>query len=243
MIGVAILSLDAFLWFAGSSPSFRHCVQQTATELDTYDIHASPGSHSFFGTIGTYRDCAAQFVRKDNGAITALATLLLTFVTAILVWMAFQQNRTTRAQLRAYVMVGTADTADIAFDRMPKGKIQIKNFGQTPAHNVCASIAMGFAEWPFQDLEWPVFDAHPVNRSERPLAPGDDFSLHIDLGRALSREQVAAIYGGRWALWIAGKVFYKDAFGQPRETDFCFFTTKITGVGALAAVEGKNRSI
>ena len=101
---------------------------------------------------------------------------------------------------------------------------------------------MGFSKWPFTDVDWPTFEFDKPDISERPIAPGDDFFLLHELGRSITAEQIIAMHEGRWAIWVIGKVKYKDAFGDTQETEFCFFTTKIVGVGQLAAVEGRNKS-
>ena len=238
---VAAVATLTIVW---NSTSYVSCAKSGLDEVsEQQDIKDST---SFLRQLRlapvTDVQCIGEFLEANNGVITGVSTAFLAWITYLLVVLGRGQEKTSRAQLRAYVMVGTATISNIIGDKMPVAKIQIKNFGQTPAYNLNAGISMGFAKWPFQDVEWPTFVFVGEKRSERPIAPGDDFPLLIDLGKALSAEQVAAIYGGRWALWVAGKVIYKDAFDNPRETEFCFFTTKITGVGMLAAVEGRNKS-
>ncbi len=48
------------------------------------------------------------FVDHHDGAVTALATVLLAFITAGLVYVARLQIRTTQAQMRAYIHISDA---------------------------------------------------------------------------------------------------------------------------------------
>jgi hypothetical protein len=180
------------------------------------------------------------------GTWSAIAALAATGFTGIIALFAFIQirdnRRSSERQLRAYVMVGTATIFDIVPNKIPNCKIQIKNFGQTPAYRLRCGISMGFTRFPIidSDIVWPTVEYDEKVRAERPIAPGDDFPVFHDLGKTISIAQVEALLEGRWAIWIAGRVIYTDAFDVVRRTNFCFYTTKETGVGNLAAVLGKN---
>jgi len=78
---------------------------------------------------------AIKLLDDHNGAITAVFTALLTFVTDGLVWTGYVQIRTTRAQLRAYVLTSRTVVANVA-QGVPEAQVTIKNFGQTPAYHV-----------------------------------------------------------------------------------------------------------
>src|SRR5664280_749955 len=87
---------------------------------------------------------AIQYLETHNPIITAIATALLACVTGGLVWMAYLQIKTTRAQLRAYVFPESASLCDgsmlippnPAKANEPGVVFTWKNTGQTPASNV-----------------------------------------------------------------------------------------------------------
>jgi len=90
------------------SSDFQACVGQNETNQSG---KASDESLPIFSVAITYRDCFGRFANENNGAITALATVLLTFVTAGLVWVGYRQIITTRAQLRAYIAIENVEAS------------------------------------------------------------------------------------------------------------------------------------
>jgi hypothetical protein len=81
---------------------------------------------------------------RSPDVITAISTVLLTFVTAGLVWVGYQQIRTTRFQLRAYVYPDSVGLVEVTMLNPPQPNranepcivFLWKNTGQTPATNV-----------------------------------------------------------------------------------------------------------
>jgi hypothetical protein len=89
--------------------------------------------------------CILKMLDAHNGAITAVFTALLTFITGGLVWTGYRQITTTRAQLRAYVLTSrTVVTNVVHGDGVPEAHVTLKNYGQTPAHNVISVNGFAF---------------------------------------------------------------------------------------------------
>ena len=227
LIGVAVVC-GVSSWTAP-----RSHITNTSKNNDRQQQSVNKHPPVFF-TVGAW-------IRDNHDPIEAVATVLLTVVTGILVWVAHRQFTTTRAQLRAYVMVETVARTVLGPGTIPQGSVRIKNFGQTPAHDVRAIIGMGFAKYPFEGMEWHSKTSSPEAQFGRSLGPSDDFSLPINLSRTITAEQIRAVEAGRWALWINGKIFYRDVFGRGQTTEFGLFTTQITGIGMWAAIDGLNR--
>ncbi len=185
--------------------------------------------------------CLGQWLDIHAGAVGGVATVVLAIITWRLVTLGKEQTKTTRAQLRAYVMVAAVHGTDIAPDIVPKTTVRFKNFGQTPAHNIRVIIGMGFAPYPFTDIEWFSRTGKPAAEFGRPLGPEDNVRVPIDLNGLLTAEKIRAMQEGRWALWLNGKICYSDVFDQPQETEFGMFTNNITGMGSWAAIDGMNR--
>ena len=152
-----------------------------------------------------------------------------------------ETRRSSERQLRAYVMVAAVHQTEIVPGTIPTTTVRVKNFGQTPAHNIRVIIGMGFARHPFTDMEWYSRTGEPAAKFGRSLGPEDDIRVPIDLGGTLSAEKILAMEQGKWALWLNGKVSYTDVFDEDRETEFGMFTNKLTGMGAWAAIDGVNR--
>jgi hypothetical protein len=104
---------------------------------------------------------------------TALATVLLTFVTAGLVLFNFRQERTTRVQLRAYVFVRAARINGVRPGQAPTATITLQNFGQTPAFRVRQWANMGFDQWP-PTMEPPMEDRPGDILPETTLGPSGE---------------------------------------------------------------------
>jgi hypothetical protein len=165
-------------------------------------------------------------------AITAIATILLTFVTGGLVWVGYVQLRTTRAQLRAYAFVESAHIEGVAIGQTPRANVTIKNFGQTPAFRLRQWARMGFQSFP---LVGPIpKTAEDTITAERPLAPGGVF--HVRLGRReIDSETITALQNGTHAIFIAGEIFYRDIFNRRHQTNYCLFAGGPIGISGEVA--------
>jgi hypothetical protein len=165
-------------------------------------------------------------------AITAIAAILLTFVTGGLVWVGYVQLRTTRAQLRAYVFVESAHIEGVAIGHTPLANVTIKNFGQTPAFRLRQWARMGFQSFP---LVGPIpKTAEDTITAERPLAPGGVF--HVRLGRReIDSETITALQNGTHAIFIAGEIFYRDTFNRRHQTNYCLFAGGPIGISGEVA--------
>jgi len=126
LTALAVASLGALQLVFGSS-NFQACVSESKKQQ-------SARSRIVVTYAVAYKDCLWRLANENNGTITAVATLLLTFVTGGLVWIGYRQITTSRAQLRAYVFVGEVKIID-PDGTEPQAQITLSNFGQTPAYN------------------------------------------------------------------------------------------------------------
>src|SRR4051794_27515864 len=85
-----------------STGSLQKCYEQNYAEEKSHIDNESLSALVIVRTHVTFR-CAFRFVNKYNPLITALSTLLLTLVTGALVYFGYQQARSMRTQLRAYI--------------------------------------------------------------------------------------------------------------------------------------------
>jgi hypothetical protein len=161
-------------------------------------------------------------------AVTAAGTIALAFLTFILavstffLWLATRRlvkgvDKTAERQLRAYVFA--SDVKILQFSSIPRVKTEFKNFGKTPCDEITVS-------YDIECSSFPIAGKLPIGRSVHtsPLAPGSSF--HRDNSVRITAEQRSEIDSGRAAIYIFGRVEYRDAFKGPRRhTNFRFFYT------------------
>jgi hypothetical protein len=129
-------------------------------------------------------------------------------------------NETAERELRAYVCVESSSGAESREDpSWPTFKIEAKNFGKTPAFDVITWIGVAVQEYPMTS-EFPnPPDEEP--QSKTILGPECNTTLIGTFRRKPNAFEVGAVNNGTGAIYVQGRVDYKDAFGKPRFTTFC----------------------
>ena len=178
--------------------------------------------------------------------IVAFATLLQAIGLGVTIWV---MVRTARRQLRAYVFVdgiglydasqmpaltGTSEGSEGATppagsglgEDVPAGRPRgmpgvswgIKNSGQTPAYDVVHWGAFDVLE---TRLEHAVV-VPPLDPTlfKTYLAPGAIMTKAQWYNRALTEQEIADIRSGARAVYVFGRIEYKDAFKQKRFTTY-----------------------
>lgn len=127
---------------------------------------------------------------------------------------------TAERELRAYVCVESSSGTEAAEDRRwPTFKVEVKNFGKTPAFDVITWIGVGIQEYPLtSELPKPP-DEEP--QSKTILGPECKTTLIGIFRRTPNAFEVEAINSGTGAIYVQGRIEYKDAFGKSRFTTFC----------------------
>jgi hypothetical protein len=194
-----------------------------ASELDF------PGKICEYNQATKHEDCitysilpfllieVAKTLNDYGVAITALATVLLTFVTGGLVWIGYMQVNTTRAQLRAYVFVSKAKVTNVVDgDGMPEAIIVIKNSGQTPARDLLNVGGFAADRYPPRPtLNLTISDRElSVAKTRISIGPGDISICIIPAGRMLTEPEKASIVNGTGVVYVYGKIRYQDVFGK-----------------------------
>src|SRR5437870_1226985 len=104
MAGAAVLIVA----FVMSSQSFRDCKANAKPSQESQQNEtnqAIPQGNTNLLVVPSTWDCVGKVVVDDHDGIIAIATALLTFVTAGLLYVGYIQIQTSRAQLRAYVFI------------------------------------------------------------------------------------------------------------------------------------------
>lgn len=199
-------------WFFVSSASFfQECVQ-AKQNADSENAFYESVSH-FLIVLGIIRGCTGHFIHENGDAITALATVLLSIITYLLVKLGREQSDTAHVQLRAYVKL-SHHPPGIEWDGNDIGRfsvlLRIKNHGQTPARITNFSLnAPTYATVAALEPEPPY-----TNTAERGafLVADDAYSHTIFL--RISRTEHAQVMAGTLRLAVFGFVDYIDQFGD-----------------------------
>lgn len=155
--------------------------------------------------------------------------VLLAIFTGLLVvvggWQGHQLRRTVghmeesaEKQLRAYVMISDGTVTDLRVGNEPKARIIIKNSGQTPAYDLQQWSVMGSGPYPLNG-SLPDRDHH-VPLPALPLAPNGSLEIIRSLGKLITQHVYDGVVAGEAAIYIVGRISYRDAYGIDRVTNF-----------------------
>jgi hypothetical protein len=215
---LVIVTLLGFAAIESASPSFQICIDQTQSR-DSNQPEERP--IYIFDALNIY--CAGTFIDQNRDSIIALATMLLALVTGGLVWVAYQQFKTPRAQLRAYlsVVIGSGAYQDRSRNIRFEGAPTLRNNGQTPAYKVRFEIrAAIIPDNLVADYEFKV-PASGVE-SQSTIGPGEERILRAWLPDYVNDSDVPDIKSAKGrALHVWGIVHYEDVFRQPHFVKFC----------------------
>ena len=178
--------------------------------------------------------------------VTAAYTVVTTVSLVLLAWQIKIGRESAEKQLRAYVVPDVIsivnvvnplpDEADpppqtdarVSRPKIgPRARIQIKNAGQTPAHNMRHWGDMSFRELPLTGSlseRGRTGRHHPIV-----LGPGIVASKNFGDMPELTDEQASWLRNGTYAIYVHGEILYTDAFGKDRRTTYRFMHCTLTG--------------
>ena len=167
-----------------------------------------------------------------------------------------RQRKFAKTQLRAYVFIDSISVSNIANPapnivipgNNPAGlqypvhgpitHMSIKNFGNTPAHDVVHWARICIREFPLNPLH-PLDGPPDGNPTKMPLIPGSPSSKWVRFPHPLTNDEIASLRVNTSAIYVYGGITYKDEFGDERWTKFCFFHNELTGgVGVTTDMTG-----
>jgi hypothetical protein len=166
----------------------------------------------------------------------AFYTLVLTIFTGVLAAGTFAlwhvTDKTLRhaeesgeRQLRAYVWLDATEIRDVGVGSKPYVKIQMRNAGQTPAHDVTLNSAIGMETYPLPlDRPWPAPEVIPDD-PKTVLYPGSEAPLrytNIEWQEGpLTQEQFDMVMKGEpERLYVFVHAAYWDVFRKKRRNTY-----------------------
>jgi len=200
------------------SPTYNYCVSNNGQHYT--GEHNQEGSPVIEGPIDSptpirlFIFCGGLYANENGSGITALATVLLTIVTGLLGWLAWDQGHTARAQLRAYVSVEGLTVKRSS--KVLRLEIKLLNSGETPAIRPVVTLRTVFV---------PANEEPPVTFQKLPTTLN---SITIRRGGEATTFHEADLPDAMWDgfkngstyMWVLGTVTYFDVFGRKRTTDF-----------------------
>lgn len=157
-------------------------------------------------------------------------------------WLQWRETRNTaKRQLRAYVcIVKSGRVPNVQNPAFFTFHVQANNSGQTPAYDVGSWIGGKLREFPLiGDLGQPDPD---FIESKSVIAPDGDFFMSKTITTPLTPEESAAITDRTKAIYIYGRIEYRDAFKERRYTNFrlMYHGERGDGIGLKHHKDGNN---
>lgn len=129
-------------------------------------------------------------------------------------------------QLRAYVLPDTGglidgtmlNPPDSSLANIPGAYLIIRNTGQTPAYNLISLAKIDIASINKPSLDVPLL--HEVFSAT--LGVGSTMSKAIWFNRQLTQEELKNISKKTYAIYLHGRIEYRDVFKKRRITNFRF---------------------
>lgn len=157
----------------------------------------------------------------------AVVTTFLALFTAALWWatrkLVIDAKETSKRKLRSYVsVVATGRIPNAVNPILPAFQIKIRNTGQTPAYGVRSWRGIGIHELPL------VTELKPMGAvTDADLVIGSQCESVLPVRRVtpFATEQINGVKTGTHALYVFGRVEYRDVFGDRHFTDFCLCET------------------
>jgi hypothetical protein len=139
-------------------------------------------------------------------------------------------KETAESQLRAYVFADALEIRKFGTNEPLEGWLFLKNSGATPAYGLERGAKLMYTRFPateFDEIEWSGTEGH--------LAPhGEVFFGPIPLPRALTAVETSNVIAGTHAIYLFGKIRYRDAFGHQRSIEFrSYYRGTGTGTGPI----------
>jgi hypothetical protein len=189
---------------AGAISGFTHvpnypCGKETKGEQHLVPAHP--------GAVALY----CWFAESTSERWTAISTTLLAIITGLLSWIAFKQERTTRAELRAYVKLShTSPGVSLDIVRQSvAASFQVRNAGRTPAYVtdvIVTPVVLPNDQRLPDSPRYTDIEGYPWARAF--LVTGD----HIVVALPFELREAAAVAKGELTLYFVGYVDYIDAF-------------------------------
>ena len=228
------LIVSVMAWTATYSPSFQKCIGEHA---DPEGPEKAADRHNVVvrrsAAIPPFLLCEGAFIDKNNGTLTALATIAIAGFTLTLWRATTEQGRLTRDALklardefiashrpRLRVYAFEVSDLDLPHDRPVCVLFRAQNIGETAARISKVEGNIFISSRNSVPLE-PDIPFRFTLTPDIALQSGEPEQFSIENGPVVTELDFASIYTGQTPLVCIGRVTYLDDNGINRELGFC----------------------
>jgi hypothetical protein len=227
---------EGLSWITASGPG--QCLVPKVTRENAPSGHDTTECATFLSGMTILAGRGADFIRRDdNDKVIVAAFTVILAVSTIGLWLATNALQcstqrlwdagerqlkhfefTAQRELRAYVYLEKTKPK-LTVDGVWEISFWIKNFGQTPAHDVRLFSVARVVDWNDGNPQIPTPDSIETVGS---LAPRGDF---LEFAPALQGEAtLAELQVGTRAIYLVGNIIYDTTFAMGRcETNFRYY--------------------
>jgi len=156
-----------------------------------------------------------------NGLITAIATVLLTWLTVRLARLEQESGETQRAELRAYMSANTRGITVAQDGETITIYVQLTNAGQTPAFNVVVPCGISVLP-PDRRFQVASIRITAADIDELPITTlPKDGKCVVHATKKIPYTDAIKYLSTANNIYIFGLITYQDVFGNSQWTEFC----------------------
>lgn len=145
-------------------------------------------------------------------------------------------ERTSVAQLRAYLTINSGGVNNVAEKQIPEGFIEILNTGQTPAKNVAHVVGVEVADYP-PPLDFDFSIDWIASYSRSVIGPGTPMKGSALADAPLTASDLEKLKNGESAVYVWAEIRYFDGFHeQDRVTHYRAFCTSTNIKGKIGFI-------
>jgi len=194
--------------------------------------------------IGLTWNRVAQFTEINDKGISLLSAVVVAIFTVVLavstigLWIAGERQRslsedTAQRQLRAYVVADMSSVTRWKQGQTAEAETIMKNTGLTPAYDLEGWSAIMYDKYPLP-YKFPISVPLGTTFGQSVLGSGGVVRLKVPTKPVVPTPETNTEFeAGTMALYLWGKVTYRDAFGKERFTNFRFYMTRPSESGGL----------
>lgn len=201
-----------------------------------------PSRASVQGSGESYREAASPPHSSPNAEdkqfrvkltifwVGVIAAIIAAFAVGYPGWENYIAQEAAKRQLRAYIDVRPKGMTTIDEGIMPRVHDSFQNIGRTPAYDDGAFSRLTVAEYPLINK---LVNDECSHVSTNPKASkwfiGKASRPEIVREGPFTASEVEAIKGGKAAVYLHGRVCYRDIFNESHRTDFCLYWKWVAG--------------
>lgn len=154
-------------------------------------------------------------------------------------------EKTATRELRAYIDVSPVSMSGPHINQIFRANIRATNRGQTPARDVVCVFGVCVRDFPLKEPLENIDAVKSITKPSRSVLGGNGgySDYYPQTWGPITETELNALMSGKKAIWVFGRVTYRDVFGGEQWTEYRFMTGGDRGInGIWTAEEGNNAS-